>query len=123
MQTTRTPKSTPDFAPHREVTAPDSSPVTVTDKALGMNMAGAPRAVIQVVPETGDSPSIEVLFWSEEAGKFVRAHTALAFAGVGASVPYVVQIQADGQVLFVAVTAGIATGCKIFVAAAEQLPV
>jgi len=78
----------PEYGQHRKnVTAVDSG--DITDKRRGMNCGSYRVANVQIVPLTvAGNPTVEILFWSEKAGKFIRSHTALTRAGVGAGVSY-----------------------------------
>ena len=114
-----TPKSAPDFALHRTVTAVDSGVQTV--KGLGMNMAGAKKAIVQVLPNAGDSPTVEVLFWSEEGSKFIKAHTPLVFAGVGDGVAYTFTVEVDSQIMLVSPTVDVVAGACLIMVAADYL--
>jgi len=99
----------PRYVLHRLVEdAVDSAPFD--RKVDGMQMADHRFVNIQVLPSTLADPSIEVLFWSEEAGKFVSAHTPITFAGIGAGDPYEVSVEVHGRLIFVAVTAGVVAG-------------
>jgi hypothetical protein len=116
-ETKRSPRHAPDYALHRYVAeANDTLPETV--RAHGMNMHGFQNAHVQVVPDTNNpDPSIKILFWSEAAGAFIDDHSALAFAGKGAGVPYEVTVACNGRVMFVAVVGGMSAGmdCRIYV--------
>ena len=79
--------SAPRFTKHREIVgAVDAG--AITNRKLGMNMSDFEDAIIRVVPSNGADPDIEVLFWSEEAGKFIADATGLTATGVGANVSY-----------------------------------
>lgn len=111
--TKRSPELAPEYALHRVVAADDSA--APTDKKLGMNMHSHEYANIQVVPSGGTTnPAVEVLFWSEVAGKFVKQNTALTKSGLGAGVSYEFSISCYGRVIFVMVT-GIAGGESVSV--------
>jgi len=120
---TQSPSTAPVFTLHRIVKdAIDSA--AITDRDLGMNMTGYDTAVIQVVPKTtaGDpSPNIEVLSWSEEAGKFVSAATAKSASAPAAKTAYEYTCDVFGAVIFVYVTGTLAAGdsAEIFIAGAE----
>ena len=119
-ETTRNPLQAPEYACHRIVKdAADSLPET--NKARGINMHQALRALIQVVPSGGANPNVAVLWWSEEAGKFVQEHTAITKVGIGVNTPYEFDVDANGRIMFVAVTAGIAATqtVRVMVAGAE----
>jgi hypothetical protein len=119
--TTGSPASTPEYARHRDGVSAVENPITtpVTDSRRGMNMRGFLRANIQVIPSGGANPSVEVYFWSDEAGKFIRGHTTLARAGVGADVPYEFSIDVNSRIIFVAVTAIVAGAANVMVGGSE----
>lgn len=105
---------------HREaVAAADSLPET--NKARGMNMQGYDTAIVDVIPADGANPTVDVLFWSERAGQFVREHTNLQFAGVGVDTPFQFRVEARGRIMFVAVTTIAAGTVSIGVAGARTM--
>lgn len=119
-ETTRNPQEAPEYSCHRIVTgAADTLPETT--KENGINMRAALRGLIQVVPSGGANPTVAVLWWSEEAGRFVQEHTPITKAGVGVNTPYEFAVDANGRIMFVAVTSGIAGGqtVRVMVAGAE----
>jgi len=83
-----------------------------------MNMSGAKKAIVQVIPSAAQTPTAEVLFWSEEAGKYISAQTALSFPGPGAGTPFTFTVDCNNQFIFVKIT-GITLVCKVMVAADE----
>lgn len=96
----------PDFVKYRTVAdAVDSLPET--EKKHGINMGHYRRAIIDVKAEAGANPSVSVLWWSEETQAFVQEHTPLDRAGVGNDVGYQFVVEANGRIMFVAVTAGV----------------
>jgi hypothetical protein len=106
---------------HRQnVDAAESLPSTAT-KAQGMNMYGYDDAIIEVLPSGTANPTITVLFWSERASAYVREHTNLQFAGVGADVPFHVRVPCRGRRMFVAVTTLAGGAVDIAVAGARTL--
>lgn len=122
-ETKRSPVHAPDFALHRYV-AEANDPASETVRAHGMNMQGYQNAHVQVVPDTNDpNPSIKVRFWSEAAGAFVDDHSALAFAGKGAGIPYEVTVACNGRVMFVTIVSGMAAGkvCRVYVAGFNEV--
>ena len=122
-ETKRSPTHAPDYALHRYL-AEANDPASETVKAHGMNMHGFQNAHIQVVPDTGNpDPSIKVRFWSEAAGKFLDDHSALAFGGKGAGVPYDITVACNGRVMFVTIVAGMAAGkvCRVYVSGFNDL--
>jgi hypothetical protein len=119
-ETTRNPLQSPEYACHRIVKdAADTLPET--DKARGINMRAALRALVQVVPAGGANPTVAVLWWSEEAGRFIQEHTPITYAGVGANTPYEFSLDSYGRIMFVAVTAGVAAtqSVRVMVSGAE----
>ena len=109
------PKRAPEYVLYRDVNVVDSADSTV--KAHGMNMAGFRFANIQVVPDAGQNPTTEVMFWSEEADKFIKEHVALIKTGIGSATPYEFSVDANGRIFWVKQTVG--TG-KIFVSGWEE---
>ena len=115
------PLRAPEYNLHRVVDAVDAAADTV--KAHGMLMQDYKYANIGVVPAGGADPDIEVMFWSDEAGAFISAHTALAFSGIGANTPYEVTVEANGRRIWVMVPTLAAGSCKILVGGFKSLQV
>jgi len=114
IETKRSPLLAPDYALHRYVAeAPDTPPEI--NKAHGVNMAGHRFANIQIVPSDGANPDIKVRFWSEEASRFIDKHTALAYAGKGVNVPWELDVDVYGRIIFVTVVGGVAAGQKVHI--------
>lgn len=107
------PGVVPDYNLHRDASGNDTLPIG--DRGKGMHMHGYSHAHVQVIPTGGDNPVVSVLFWSETAGEFIVQHTALDFGAKGANVSWEATIEARGRVMFVALTAGVAAGTKVFV--------
>lgn len=104
----------PEYRLHREnLTGADTLPIT--DGKRGVNCIGYEKLHVQVIPAGGGNPSVEVLFWSSAAGRFVSAHTPLTFAGKGANTPYEFTIDVSGRKAFVAITTLAAGSCKVAV--------
>lgn len=102
------PSTAPRFTKHRSIVgAIDTG--NITNKKSGMNMSGFDNAIIRVIPDNGANPSIEVLFWSEEAGKFISDSTGLTVAAKGADVSYDFKCEVNDRIIFVYVT-GTVTG-------------
>ena len=118
----RTPSMAPNFALHRDLLTNNDTLPHAT-QADGINMKGFNKAVIQVVPDTNVDPTLNILFWSDEASAFVPDHTPLNFAGQGIGVAFDLQVNCHGRDMFVAVTAGMvgAETCKISVAGADPM--
>jgi hypothetical protein len=116
-ETTRSPTSAPAYVLHRKINdAADSLPVT--DRLRGINMRSYSHAHVQVVPSGGANPPARVMFWSEEAGKFINAHTALTWAAGGINTPYEFTVECRGREMIVVCESGIAATqqVKVFVA-------
>jgi len=114
--TKRSPAEAPEFNLHRVVVADDVA--DITEKAQGMNMKGYKRAVIQAVPSGGANPTLKVLSWSDEAGKFISTG-ATTYGAAGANTPSQFALDVDSCIILVAVTAGTGGGStKILVAGA-----
>lgn len=108
-------QKSPTYVLHRETAAVDSS---VNSYDHGINTSYYAKANIQVVPSGGANPNVEVLWWSDEASKFISEHVALAKAGVGANTPFEFTVDCLSRVMFVSVTAIAAGSVKIFVSGA-----
>lgn len=102
----------PLFSLHRTLKgAADLAAAAPTDPAAGMNMGDFDTAVIQVVPKQGvPDVSIEVLQWSNDAGKFVPFATAKSQAGLGAAKPFVYECDVNYCIIWVRVTGTIGSG-------------
>lgn len=109
----------PNYGLHREnIAVVDAG--NITNKKKGINCGAYRYANIQVVPLTGaGNPTVEVLFWSEKAGKFIKAHTALTKAGIGAGVPYEFTVECNGRIMFVFVTGTLTGGVNVYVSGYE----
>jgi hypothetical protein len=112
---TRAPKMAPDYVLYRDaVAAADAGPYTVQEH--GINMGDYRFANIQVIPGgAGDNPTLRVLFWSEEAGQFIRANPDATVAGAGAGTPYEYTVECRGRIMFVELTGTLAVGTKVLV--------
>jgi hypothetical protein len=109
-------KRSPNYALYRDgVDATDSD---FTDVDLGINTSYFKTALVQVVPSGGADPTVEVMWWSEEAESFVKEHVALTKAGIGANTPFEFSVSCYSRIMFVAVTIT-AGSVKILVAGAE----
>lgn len=106
------PSSAPKFTRHRLVKVnPDAG--AITTRSRGMNMAGFKVAHIRVIPSAGITPTVDILFWSEAAGKFVQEHTAISKAAPGAGVAFDFTVDAQGRVIFAYVTGTIGAGKQV----------
>lgn len=109
-------QKSPEYVLHRDgVSSADS---TVNSYNHGINTSHYDKANIQVVPSGGANPNVEVLWWSEEASKFISEHTAIAKNGVGANTPFEFTVDCLSRVMFVSVTTIAAGSVKIFVSGA-----
>lgn len=116
------PASAPVFTIHRQgIAAPDAADASPIKASSGMNMAGYEKAIIHVVPKTGSpTPDIEVLQWSESAGKFVSFATAKSASAPGADTPYAYECDVFGSVIWVRVTGTISSATvDVLIAGAE----
>jgi hypothetical protein len=103
VESTRSPTQSPGYSLHRKaITATDTLPVT--NREIGINMKGYLRAHVQVVPSGGANPTVQVLWWSASASKFVQEHTPITRAGVGADTPYEFTVDCRGRMMLVAIT-------------------
>ncbi len=110
-QPDNSPKIAPDYGHHRK----DVGTVDVIANAVrnhGINM-GAYRLVnIQVVPGPTSNPTATVYWWSEAASAFVQEHTPITRAGLGVGVPYEFTVDANGRIMYVALTGTINGGAN-----------
>lgn len=111
------PQQAPMYTLYRDVASNDSTPET--DKKQGMNMSGYKTANIQVFPEGGGNPTIDVHFWSEEAGKFIQGTTAISKAGVGVNVPHEFSVDVNGRMIYLVVSSLSAGSVKLLVSGFE----
>jgi hypothetical protein len=103
MPVKTSPISAPEYVLHREgVVAEDV--LADIPKAYGINMAGSAQGHVQVIPANDANPTVEVVWWSEAAEKFVREHTPLEKAGVGQNIPFEFTVDCRGRRMFVLVT-------------------
>lgn len=112
------PQKSPTYTLYRDAVATNDT-LPVTNINLGINMSNYKTANIQVVPSGGANPTIGVLFWSEEAEKFIQETTAISKTGVGANTPHEFSVDANGRILFVAVSSLSAGSVKILVSGFE----
>lgn len=108
---TSSPATAPVFTLHREgIAAVDAADASPTKASSGMNMAGYEKAIIHVVPKTGSpTANIEVLVWSESAGKFVPFATAKTADMPAADTAYTFECVVEGQIIWVRVTGTISS--------------
>jgi len=89
----------------------------LTDGDKRISAKNCLRANIQVVPgATGAgeaNPVIKVVFWSEGAGKFLEAHTALDFTAKGDGVSWETSVEVNGRDFFVHVVSGVPAGKEL----------
>lgn len=120
MATTQSLSHAPEYVTHREgVTAPDAAPSLLTDQKQGINSAAYLSALVQVIPTGGANPSVQILTWSDAAGKFIVQNPDLVRTGAGADVPYEFQFECRSRRFFVRVTAIAAGSCDVYVAGHE----
>lgn len=117
----QSPSLSPTFTLHRRVTgAVDTTAPTV--RAAGMNMNGFEVAKVQVVPSAGSpQPDIEVLEWSEAAGKFVSFATAKTADAPADNTPYAAEFTVYHAYIWVKVvgTVGVPDSVDVLIAGAE----
>lgn len=111
------PTKAPTYTLYRTVTANDTPPII--DVNYGINMSNYKTANIQVVPSGGANPTVGVMFWSEEATKFVQASTAISKAGVGADTAHEFEVECNGRIIFVTVSSLSAGSVTILVSGFE----
>lgn len=117
------PRHSPIFTEHRDVTAIDTG--AITTRGWGMVMAGFEKAIIRVLPTATADITIDIMFWSDEAGvagQFVAANPAIQRVGAGAGVPYDYVVDVYGKTIFVYITGTIGTGTKVQVAGFGVMP-
>lgn len=115
MPSIATIQEAPSYSLHRRnVAAADS--VDITDSSRGLPAHGYQSVHVQVIPDGGD-PSVEVLFWSEAAGKFISEHVPIVKAGKGVDVPYEFTVEARGRRVFVKVSTMAAGTVSVWLAA------
>ena len=105
---------TPETKLIKEVTADESTPPTT--KNAGVNLAGYDVGVIQVIPEAGVTPTIEVLSWSTALQTFIPVEPAAQYEGPSAGQAFEVTFSPYGRAVWVRCTnvgAGVAIwmGC------------
>jgi hypothetical protein len=111
----------PGFSLYRNVTVDDGLPLI--DPLLALNTVELDDLTIQVIPQTNSNPVVSILFWSQEATKFVAAHgSGYTFSAKGAGIPWVATVKTYGLKVIVAVTGGMSSGetCKILVSGNRQ---
>jgi len=112
------PQSSPELAPkymyHRTATAVDV--VANLTRAHGVNAGMYRFAHVQVIPSGGAAPAVEIYWWSEAAGKFIKDQAVLAKAGLGANVPFEFSIDARGRIFAVVFTTLAAGSVDVYVA-------
>ncbi len=120
MSDDTTVQDSPKFVRHRRAVAAVDS--VFTDSRRAANCKGFEQLRIQVVPSGGADPTVEVMFWSDGAGRFISAHTALTYAGKGADTPYEIVVPVYGQKVFVAFTTLAAGAADVWVAGFRPAP-
>lgn len=118
------PSTAPVFTLHREaLAAVDAAAASPTKASSGMNMAGYEKAIIHVVPKTGVAATadIEVLVWSEDAGKFIPFATPKTASSPGAHLPYSYEAVVEGQIVWVRVTGTITASTVDILVAGDEL--
>lgn len=106
----------PEFTLYRTASDADDS-LPMTDSKQGLSTADYEDVILEVVP-SGVDPDIEILFWSEAAGKFVKENTAITYSGIGSDTPYQVRVKTLGRRIFVAVSGGLGAGDTVAIYAA-----
>ena len=98
------PTLAPKYALHRkDVSAVDvMSEQTIRD---GCNAGMYENTHIQVLPESGVNPDVEIWFWSPTGEKYIKPSPVIARTGLGAGIAYEFSIKAQGRIFFVQVAA------------------
>lgn len=112
-KTYQSPSRAPEYRLHRFVESADVA--DDTEQMHGMLMQDARWANIQVIPVNGANPDFEVMFWSEEAGKFISSYTPLTFSGMGVNTPFEFTVEVNGRRIWVKVPSLSSGSCKIYV--------
>lgn len=108
--------SAPTYTVHRTAIAAIDTVANVT-RRQGISMSGFEKAHIQVLPSTvSASPSVAVYWWSAEGSIWVREHTAITKATLGAGIAYEFTVDCQHRIMFVAVTGIVADAVTILVA-------
>lgn len=110
----------PEYVLYREgLTAVDS----VFDKIdKGIHTSHYQTALIQVIPQAGVNPTVEIRWWSAGASAYIKEHTPIIKAGVGAGVAYEFEVPCHGRIMMVAVNTISGGSVKIYVSGSEFLP-
>jgi hypothetical protein len=113
-------KKAPEYSLHREnITVVDTTSDNVHH---GINSSGFRKVNVQVVARTADAnPAASVLFWSEAAGEFIQAHTALDFAAAGTETPFEFVIEPSGRIFFIALTGTLTGGVDVYVSGFDEV--
>jgi len=102
----------PNFVPHRVVS--DANETTFdTERKHGMNGDLYNEAIVQVIPDAGVTPTVDVLFWSEAAAKFIPDQTPITKAGSVGGQAFSFSFPILGRVFLVRVTAGLSLGKSV----------
>lgn len=133
MSLDRAPACAPDWQLYRMILAQDVAPHT--DIRKGLNCGHYMKVRLAIVPWDKNplvdptavrggvaNPNIEVFVWSEGAQRFLSFDTAITATGSGAGVAYTVDVEnANGAILFVALTNVIASGAIAVSAQAYEM--
>jgi len=113
-ETSGNPFGAPRYARHRSgATGVDAA--TITDRKVGINMTEYTHAHIQVIPSGGANPTVEILWWSEAAGRFIEDHTLNSKGAKGINVPFELTVDCRGRIMFVRFDALAAGSCEVMV--------
>lgn len=105
----------PKYSIHRNgITAADGA--ASTNERDGESFAGYDLGIVQIIPSGGANPTVELMVWSEAAGKFISANPAASKTGLGADTPYEFTFTAAGRKFWVMVTALAAGSVDVYVA-------
>ena len=114
-----TPGNSPQVAPqygHHRVNVAAADVIANVPRGRGINMGAYRLANIQVLQTTGSgNPTVNVFFWSEAADAWVRTHTALTLAALGAGVSWEATVECNGRIMFVALTGTLTGGVNVHV--------
>ena len=114
-------KKSPEYVLYRDgLTGVDAAPA-LADEANSVNTSHYKYTNIQVIPSGGANPDVEVRWWSEEAGVFIKEHTAITKVGIGANTPFEFTVNSLSRKMMVVVTTLAAGSVKILISGAELL--
>ena len=73
-------------------------------QTAGINCGNYNKILVNVIPSGGANPTITALVWSDKANAFIQMVPAATFAGPGANTPFSFVFEAQGRIVYLAVT-------------------